>query len=153
MNSITVNWLGPFSLNQITPRELMRKMGIYAVLNSSNYIFIGKAKRGKGIFRQATINREEEYWRGLRKLQLVIGELPVGYKLIAEVYDKCALYAGVVSRDDLKLVDDLERLLIYKLKPVCNDKFTKHQKSTEQIQVVNIGNPPTGLESFTYSLE
>jgi hypothetical protein len=153
MNSITVNWLGPFSLNQTTPRELMRKMGVYAVLHSPNYIFIGKAKRGKGIFRQAKVNREEEYWRGLRKLQLVAGKVPVRYKLIKDVYDKCALYAGVVSRDDLELVDDLEKLLIYKLKPVCNDKFIKHQKSSEQIQVVNIGNPPTGLESITYSIE
>jgi hypothetical protein len=153
MDSISVNWLGPYSLNQTTPRELQRKMGLYAVLSGPSYVFIGKAKRGRGIFREAKVNREEEYWGGLKKLGIVSGEKPAHYKLIEEVYINCELYAGVVPKDELGLVDDLERLLVFELKPVCNDKYVKHLESVEQFHVVNTGNPPKGIEYSHTSLE
>ena len=153
MDSITLNWFGPYSLNQMTPRELHRKMGVYAIVHGPSYIFIGKAKRGMGIFREAKVNREEEYWQGLKKLKLVTGEMPAHYKVIEEVYDYCELFAGVASKPELRLVDTLEKLLIFRFKPVCNDKYIKHLGDVEPLHVVNKGNPPLGLEITYTSLE
>ena len=153
MDSITVNWLGPYSLNQSTPRDLQRKMGLYAVLSGSNYLFIGRAVKGKGIFRQAKINREGEYWEGLKKLGVVNGDPPAYYRLVEEVFNNCELFAGIVSRDQLGLVNEVEKILVFKLKPVCNDKYTKNLGSFEQPNVVHTGNVPIGLEQSLVGFE
>jgi hypothetical protein len=96
MRSVLVNWSGPYSLDQTTPPQISRKMGVYAIVSGLYYIFIGKALRGKGIFREAKENRETEYWKGLRKLKIVMEEKPAWYKLRDTVYSECRLYAGVV---------------------------------------------------------
>jgi hypothetical protein len=153
MDSITVNWIGPYSLNQTTPRELQRKMGVYAVLHGSSCLFFGKAKRGKGIFREAKLNREEEYWNGLKILGIVNGDMPAHYKLVDEVYNNCKLYAGVVSKEKIGLVDDLEKLFVFKLKPVCNDKYVKNLESRKELHISHTGNPPKGLEWSISTLE
>jgi hypothetical protein len=152
LNSITVEWMGPYSFDQLTPKELRRKMGIYAVLHDSNYLFIGQTKRGKAIFREAKVNREEEYWRGLRKLGVVGESKPAWYKLKEDVYSNCELYAGVVSKDDFELLEDLRRLLVFKLKPVCNEKFVKVLESKANLYVTYRGTPPPGLEKLEPSL-
>lgn len=145
MKSITLNWLGPFSLNQTTPKELQRKMGIYAIVHGFMFLFIGKAKYGKGLFREATQGKEREYWEGLRKLHLVSGDMPSHYRLMEDIYKYCELYAGIVSRDEIDLVDEAERFIVYKVKPVCNVFYVKYFERVDSFQVMHKGHVPPGL--------
>jgi hypothetical protein len=153
MEDITVKWMGPYSFDQLTPKELMRKMGIYAVMHGPSYLFIGQTKHGKAIFREAKINREEEYWKGLKKLGIVNGDQPAWYKLKDDVYKNCQLYAGVVSKNELNLVDDLHKLLVFKFQPVCNEQHVKHLDAINLLTVYHIGSLPEGLENQIVSLE
>ena len=152
MDSITVNWLGPYSFDQLTPKELMRKMGVYVVLHGPSYLFIGQTKRGKAIFREAKVNREEEYWEGLKKLGVVSGEKPAWYRLKNDVYKNCELYAGVVSKNEFNLLDDLHKLLVFKIQPVCNDKYVKHLKTNTQFHTIHLGSIPEGIENKITSI-
>jgi hypothetical protein len=153
LSTITVEWMGPYSFDQLTPNELCRKMGVYAVLSGPNYLFVGETKRGKAIFREAKVDREEEYWNGLRKLGIVSGDKPAWYKLREDVFSNCELYAGIVSRDDFDLLEDLRNLLVFRLQPVCNDKYVKHNGSNVGLIVVHRGTPPPGLERGESSYE
>jgi hypothetical protein len=153
MNSITVNWMGPYSLDQLTPNELKRKFGVYAVLHGQSFLFVGRAKRGKAIFREAKVNREEEYWEGLKKLGAVAGDPPAWYRLKDDVYKNCELFAGVVSKNELIFVEDLHKLLVFKLQPICNDRYVKHMEVKDQLEVIHRGYLPVGLDNRILSLE
>lgn len=128
-------------------------MGLYAVLHGPSYLFVGQTIRGKAIFRQAKVNREEEYWMGLKKLGVVRGEKPAYFRLKADVYANCELYAGVVSKKDYHLLNDLRHLLVFKLKPVCNEKHVKKLKASINYNVLHRGNQPSGLVTTEQSQE
>jgi len=145
MDTVTLNWLGPYSLNQTTPREIRGKKGLYATVHGSSFILIGKALHGKGIFREGKEGRLPSYWEGLRKLKVVSEERPSWYKLLEYVYSNCSLYAGVVSKEELPYVESAERLLVYRIKPVCNEKYVKSYVGLASLQVINGGCPPPGL--------
>jgi len=146
MKSVSVNWFGPYPLSGTTPREISRRMGVYAVVCGSAYVFIGKAKRGKGIFREAKGNREPEYWEGLRKLKIVSSEKPAWYRLRDTVYSRCEVYAGVLSRDDIVKADDVEKFLIYLMKPVRNEKYEEKLEIKEDLELFNSGSLPPKLK-------
>jgi len=120
-------------------------MGVYAIVSGLDYIFIGKAKRGKGIFREAKENRETEYWKGLRKQKIVMEEKPAWYKLRDTVYRECRLYAGVVLKEEFVYIEDVEKLLVYHMKPVCNEKYVNKLEISEGLQLINVGTLPPGL--------
>lgn len=145
MRSVSVSWFGPYSLDGLTPREISRKMGVYAVVCGTSYLFIGKAKRGKGVFREAKASREPEYWEGLRKLKMVSGEKPAWYWLKDAVHRNCRLYAGVIQRADIDSADDAERLLVYINKPILNEKYVNRLETREEIKLINAGSIPPGL--------
>ncbi len=144
MVNVDVEWWGPYSLDQLTPKELIRKMGLYAVTSGPSYIFVGGTLRGKAIFREAKVNREEEYWDGLKALGIVSGDKPAWFRLRDDVYRHCELYAGLVSKTDYMYVDDLRKQLIFKLKPICNDRYLKELKSGD-VNITHYGNLPPGL--------
>ncbi len=146
MDPIVINWLGPYSLNQTTPKELRGKKGLYATAHGSNIILIGKAMHGKGIFREAKEGRLSTYWEGLRKLKVVPEEKPSGYKLLEYVYENCSLYAGVARREDLNNIEVTEQLLVYRVKPIRNEEFVKSYEGPLGLSVINNGNPPPGIE-------
>ncbi|MGD0804331.1 MAG: hypothetical protein ABSA11_09690 [Candidatus Bathyarchaeia archaeon] len=145
MDTITLNWSGPYSLNQTTPKEIRGKKGLYATASDSRIIFVGKALHGKGIFREAKEGRLPTYWEGLRKLKVVSEERPAWYKLQDDVFKHCSLYAGVASREELPHVEGAEKLLIYKIKPIRNEKYIKRYEGPASFQLINGGNPPPGL--------
>jgi hypothetical protein len=145
MGTITLNWLGPYSLNQNTPKEIRGKKGLYATVHGSSMILLGKALHGKGIFREAKEGRLPTYWEGLRKLKVVPEEKPSWYKLLDYVYNNCALYAGVARIEELPYVEGAERLLIYRIKPVCNEEYVERYEGPAALQVINEGSSPPGL--------
>ncbi len=148
MDTLSLNWMGPYSLDQTTPDELKRKMGLYAVTCGGVYMFVGKAKHGKGMFRAAKDNREDEYWEGLRRLKLVSQEKPALYRVAEQVYSNCSLYAGVTSKEEIGLLDDAEKLLAFVLKPTCNDKYVNSYEGARLFQVKSSGSLPPALSSL-----
>lgn len=72
----------------------------------------------------------------------------LGSKSYEYVWSHCRIYVGIISDDQkLDLLGDAEKLLIYKIKPICNDKHKKEYKGAKPIMVINDGKRPKDLQA------
>ena len=52
MEQLTLQWRGPYHLTQTTPEEIRGQKELFLLVNDSKRVFIGKARYGKGVFRE-----------------------------------------------------------------------------------------------------
>ncbi len=148
MNQLTLVWEGPFDMKTETPKELYGKPGLYAILHDSKIVYIGKAQYGTAVLREAK-NRENKWIKCFRKKGLV-SEAILGSKPHEYVERHCQILVGIISGDQqLDLLGDAEKLLIFKIQPICNDKHKKQYKGAKPIMVINDGKRPKDLQAAT----
>ena len=146
MEQLTLVWEGQFEMMTETPEKLSGKPGLYAIVHDSKIIYIGKAQYGNAVLREAK-NRENKWIKCLRE-KGVVSETMLDSAPYEYVRSHCRIYVGTMSDGQrLDLLGDAEKLLIFKIKPTCNDKHKKEYKGAKPILVMNNGKRPQDLKA------
>ena len=145
MEQLTLVWEGPLEMMMETPEKLSGKPGLYAIVHDSNTIYIGKAQYSNAVFREAK-NRENKWIKCLRE-KGIISETMLDLAPYEYVQSHCRIYVGMMSDGQrLDLLGDAEKLLIYKIQPLCNKQHKKKYKGGKPFLVTNNGNRPQDLQ-------
>jgi hypothetical protein len=131
MEEFTLFWEQGFKLSEPTRLDMRGIIGLYAIEYDSRVVYIGKAET-EGAIKEARSHGIYEKRLKEQRMQ----------------WDKnqALIYVGTVPQDQKSgLIDDAEKLLIFKLQPPCNKQRKKRYSGIKPFQVINEGNKPTEL--------
>jgi hypothetical protein len=151
MNQLNLRWEGPFKIDVQTPEWAEGKQGLFVITHDTNLIYIGKAQGKNAVFKEAK-NRENKWIKCLKK-KVVTPNIEVSLSPYNYIKNHCQIFVGIMSGGQrLDLLDEAEKLLIYRMKPICNIQHKKKYCGISPFIVINEGNPPRKLpERIRYS--
>lgn len=133
MESITINWHGPYSLLNLGYKELAGNIGIYAIYrtygNKETLLYIGKTERS---FSQRLAEHYKDWLyqvKGKITVRLGIVEIPYG------------------GRFSPKRLSDIESLLITWHAPMYNTSSAVYYRGRFNLQINNVGRR-TSIDKF-----
>ena len=135
MEQLTLNWEGPFKINQRMPSHLIGAIGLYLCECDSKIVYVGKAET------QGAFKRLRDHFRGQMD--------STGKCVLSKARDKRKSninnWVGWIEEGEpSELIDDAEQLMIYRLQPPCNrNHLVKYEGSP--LLIKNKGNHPKDL--------